>query len=679
MTSSRTSFMLLLLLVAALSGSQARTEVLSNPIRKVVTMLQKMQSKVQEEGEKETALYEKYMCYCKNAGGDLAASIEKAGSSISEFETKIKAAQDKMTQLKDQLQNAQTERAAAKAAMSEATAVREKEEQAYAAEKQEGDKDLKAALKAIAAIDKGMVGAFLQTETAQTLQQVAMNKREMFEDDDDRRDLMSFLSGAQNSDYAPQSGQILGILKQMADEMAKNQAEATAAEEKAVKIYEALMAAKKKEVDALSKDIETKLQRIGSLGIAIMQMKNELGDTGESLLADKQFLANLDETCEKKKKEWDVIVKTRGEELAALADTIKILNDDDALELFKKTLPSSAASFMQIQVSASASKTRALSQLQSVLQPGGHRRNVGLELIALALKGKKVGFDKVISMIDKMVATLKAEQVADDEKKEYCAREFDLADDKKRGLERSVSDLETAIENATEEIAKLVEEIKVLIAGIKELDKKVGEATEQRKKENQDFKELKSSDTAAKELLAFAKDRLNKFYNPKLVKAALVQAPPPPPESFDAYTKKSEDNMGVIAMIDKLMMDLDKEMAEAETEEKNSQADYETCMRDSAVKRTTDAKLLSEKESTKAELESDLQSNTDDKAAASKELMSTMGFISQLHNQCDFLVKYYDVRKEARMSEIDALGKSKDVLSGADYSFLQMHSRNGSP
>merc|ERR1712222_19237 len=105
---------------------------------------------------------------------------------------------------------------------------------------------------------------------------------------------MSFLSGAQNSDYAPQSGQILGILKQMADEMAKNQAEATAAEEKAVKIYEALMAAKKKEVDALSKDIETKLPRIGSLGIAIMQMKNELGDTGESLLADKQFLANLD-------------------------------------------------------------------------------------------------------------------------------------------------------------------------------------------------------------------------------------------------------------------------------------------------------------------------------------------------------------------------------------------------
>lgn len=658
--------------------SREAARAMGNPIRKVVTMLQKMQSKVQEEGEKETALYEKYMCYCSQAGGDLAASIEKAGSSISEFGTKIKAAEGQMAQLKDQLSEAQGERAAAKKAMSEATAVREKEEQAFAVEKREGDKDLKAAQKAVTAIESGMAGAFLQTDTAQTLQQVVMNSRDMLEDDD-RRDLLSFLSGSQNSDYAPQSGQILGILKQMADEMGKNLADAIAAEEKAVKMYEELMAAKKKEVTALSKDVETKLQRIGSLGMTIMQMKNDLGDTEESLVADKEFLANLDEVCAKKKKEWDVIVKTRSEELAALADTIKILNDDDALELFKKTLPSAAASFMQIQVSTSALKARALSALQRVLQPGRDRK-VGLELLALALKGKKIGFEKVIAMVDEMVATLKAEQMEDDKKKEYCARELDMADDKKRGLERTVSDLETAIENAHEDIAKLGEEIEILTGGIKELDKKVGEATEQRKKENEDFKELKASDTAAKELLAFAKDRLNKFYNPKMAKAALAQvlaAPPPPPETFDAYTKKSEDSMGVIAMIDKLIMDLDKEMVESEAEEKNSQADYETCMRDSAEKRTKDSKLLSEKEGTKAELESDLETNTDDKGAASKELMSTMGYISQLHNECDFLVKYYDVRKEARMSEIDALGKAKDVLNGADYSFLQTRLRKG--
>merc|ERR1719195_1020259 len=123
----------------------------------------------------------------------------------------------------------------------------------------------------------------------------------------------------------------------MYDEMVKGAQDAEGSEEAAIATYEELMAAKKKEVDALSKDIETKLERSGDLGVEIAQMKNDLGDTEEALAANKDFLANLEKNCETKKKEWEVIVKTRAEELAALADTIKILNDDDALGLFKKT------------------------------------------------------------------------------------------------------------------------------------------------------------------------------------------------------------------------------------------------------------------------------------------------------------------------------------------------------
>merc|ERR1719493_586307 len=114
--------------------------------------------------------------------------------------------------------------------------------------------------------------------------------------------MMAFLSKNQGTDYAPQSGQIVGILKQMGDEMAAGLAEATKAEEAAIAIYEKLMDAKKKEVNALTKEIETKLTRIGDLGVEIAQMKNDLGDTEEALIEDKKFLANLDENCDKKKK-----------------------------------------------------------------------------------------------------------------------------------------------------------------------------------------------------------------------------------------------------------------------------------------------------------------------------------------------------------------------------------------
>merc|ERR1719461_2178414 len=134
----------------------------------------------------------------------------------------------------------------------------------------------------------------------------------------------------------------------------------------------------------------------------------------------------------------------------------------------------------------------------------------------LALHGKKIGFDKVIKMIDEMVELLKEEQVDDNNKKEYCATQLDSSDDKKKALERSVSDLEAAIGTAEEGIVTLKDEIAALDAGIKALDKSVAEATEQRKDQSAEYKELMANDAAAKELLLFAKNRLNQFYNPKL-------------------------------------------------------------------------------------------------------------------------------------------------------------------
>merc|ERR1719261_1770761 len=165
--------------------------------------------------------------------------------------------------------------------------------------------------------------------------------------DYDREELTSFLSNDQN--YAPQSGQITGILKQMNDRMNADLAEATASENAAIKAFNELMAAKEKEVAALSKSIEEKMVRLGKLQVEIVEMKEDLDDTGKALLEDKKFLADLKKNCATKAEEHAANMKLRSEELLALADTIKILNDDDALELFRKTLPGSA-SFMQLQV-----------------------------------------------------------------------------------------------------------------------------------------------------------------------------------------------------------------------------------------------------------------------------------------------------------------------------------------
>jgi septal ring factor EnvC (AmiA/AmiB activator) len=681
----------------------------ANPIRKVVTMLKSMQKKVTEEGEKAKKLYDAFMCYCKNAGGDLKASMSAADAKIPQVASDIKESEAELTQTKADLKQAQADRAEAKSAMESATALRDKEAAAFASEKAVFDANVGAVSKAVTAIEKGMTGSFLQTSAAQALRRMVIDKQDML--DSDRRMILAFFDTKQTSDYTPSGGEVTGILKEMQSTMESSLAEATKTEEGAITSYQELMSAKTKEVEALTAAIESKTMRVGDLGVSIVQMKNDLSETEAGLIADKQFLNDMDKSCKTKTSEFNEAVQLRAQELTALAETIKVLSDDDALELFKKTLPSAGASFVQTASGfAAAARGRALRELERA----GDAGRPGFDLIAMALRGKTVGFEKVIALIEKMVATLKKEQQDDDDKKEYCSMQFDITDDKKKALERTISDHETIIASATETIATLTDEIASLEAGIKSLDKEVVEATEGRKEENQAFTELMAADSAAKELLIFAQNRLNKFYSPKLYKPpakvelsaedkiatsfgatmppteapggiagtgiavlaelssrAVRDPPPPPPEAMEAYAKKGEEATGVTAMMDLLIKDLDKEMTAAKVEEDNSQKAYEKLMRDSAMKRAQDTTSLSSKTATKADLEADVEASKEEKLSATKSLMATMEYIQALHSECDWLLKYFDVRKEARAGEVDALKNAKAVLSGADYSLLQ--------
>merc|ERR1719498_2103296 len=244
---------------------------------------------------------------------------------------------------------------------------------------------------------------------------------------------MAFLSGGQNGGYAPASGENVGILKTMKETMEKRLAEAEAAEAAAVTVHEELLAAKEKEVAANTKAIEVKTVRVGELAVKIVEMKNDLSDSQASLEEDKKFLADLDKNCATQSEEFEANKKLRGQELVALADTIKVLNDDDALDLFKKTLPGASA-LIQMSANKVNMRARALATLYEAAKRSSHRPQ--FDFITMAIQGKKIGFEKVIKMIDDMVVTLKKEQLDDDHKKEYCAKQFDMADDKKKGLER---------------------------------------------------------------------------------------------------------------------------------------------------------------------------------------------------------------------------------------------------
>merc|ERR550532_1516750 len=212
------------------------------------------------------------------------------------------------------------------------------------------------------------VSGFLQTGVAQALRKVLLSNKDMAEAD--RREVLAFLSGEQLSGYAPQSGEIVGILKQLADEMQKGCAEAAAAEEAAIQTYTELMAAKTKELEALQVTIESTLERIANSGVAAAQMENDLAATIEALGEDRKFLAELEKGCATATSDFECSKKTRSMELVALTETVKILNDDDSLELFKKTLPSASSSFMQIKATSGILRARAMTAIAVARRAG---------------------------------------------------------------------------------------------------------------------------------------------------------------------------------------------------------------------------------------------------------------------------------------------------------------------
>jgi len=667
-----------------------------NPIRKVVTMLQMMQNKVTAEGKKAEEIFDKFMCYCDNADTMLAGAITAAENKIPQLEAAVGKDVELKKQLETDVKNHKADREAAKTAIAEATALREKEATEFAKVSGDLKTNIAALAKAIPAIEKGMGSGFLQTNSAQVVRQLSIN---MDMSNVDRQMLASFLSA--KSGYAPASGEITGILKTMDDEMQQNLADTTAAEESAIAGFEELKAAKAKEIDALSKSIEEKMTRIGEIAVKVAEMGNELEDTKEDLEESKKFLADLDVNCANKKKEWAAYQKMQGEELLALADTIKILNDDDALELFKKTLPGSASSFLQIQVTEQSAMRKAL----AVLKDNRRGRDPRVDLIEVALRGGKPGFEKIIKLIDELSAKLKEEQAEDDKKKEWCEAEFDKTEDTKKVLQQDISDLETSIDDAEESITNLKAEIEALDDGIRALDKEVADATDNRKAEHEDFTATYAANTAAVDLLKFAKNRLNKFYNPKLYKPPAKRelsedeqitlnmggtlaptaapggiagtgigldqegaAPPPPPAANLAYKTKGEESSGVIQMIDNLVNDVEKDNQVMKLEEEDSQDDYEKFMGDAKEKRAADSKSMTDAEGSLAETSEQLITDKGDLKNKKTDLMETEKYLSNLHADCDFLIKYYDMRKEARDGEIDAMGKAKDVLNGASYS-----------
>merc|ERR1719506_2912170 len=521
-------------------------------------------------------MYDKFMCYCDGNTGEMQKSVEEAAQRITELKAKLESSIAEKDQLDQELIAHKTDREAANQDLAKATAIREKEHAEYLELTGESKENLDAMIAAIAALEKGMGGSLLQSKTSlvDRLHKILNSAQSL--DSYQRSTVTAFLAGTQNpyGDYHGQSGEIVGILKTMKDEMDSSLNGAVSDEEKNAAGYAELSAAKKEEISAAGAAIESKTQRSGTLAVTITTTKGDIKDTTNEINDTEAFLANLKVECGEKKKEWAVRCQIRAEEVAAISEAIKVLNDDDALDLFKKTLSlsqgpaGSQLGFIQQHEAQHNKAQQALQQLQASKMD---QKNLQVQFLENALKTKNVDFSKVIAMTDEMINVLKEEQASDDAQKAFCDKDIAKSEKEQKDTEEEIASAAALIEECKEASAQTADEIALLQKEIKELDLAVAEATEQRKDEHGEYIQFMEENNAAVQLLQKAKNKLAKFYRPSqyveettpapvalmeglaFVQVHHKEAPPPPPETWGAYKKKEGKSNGAFALLDRLL------------------------------------------------------------------------------------------------------------------------------
>merc|ERR1719262_675123 len=462
----------------------------------------------------------------------------------------------------------------------------------------------------------------------------------------------------QKNNYAPQGGEIFGILTNMKESFEANLATAQKNEADAIAAYQELKAAKEEEIASGTAQIEAKTQEKADSEEKAAADKQDSIDTANTLAADQEYLAMLKETCANMDAQMEERTKTRNEEIQACSKALAVLSGDEAHDTFTRTF--NAALFVQM-----SQKAERRTQAAKVLELAARKLSIP-KLATLATAVKLDAFTAVVGTINKMINDLAREKQDEIEHRDWCIEEFSNTE-KATELKTKDKDALTAkIEDLSATIASLAAAIDALNKEIADMQTQIKHAGEDRELENREYKQTVMDQRASQQLLTQALNILQGFYDKTAKGVALAQkqpAGPPPPPGFKNYD--SGKGGGPIKMIQDIIAEAKALEAEAIRGEEEAQKSYEDMVRDTN-KAIDEANLdLTNKVAAKGKAEGD-------KAEAEVELEANMSELellanksNDLHSSCDFMMKNFDIRQSRRDDEMEALKSAIGILKGA--------------
>merc|ERR1719272_2924037 len=374
--------------------------------------------------------------------------------------------------------------------------------------------------------------------------------------------------------------------------------------------------------------------------------KEDLADTTASVDADTKFLANLKDKCDNAQAEYNARSKVRNDEIQAVAEAMTILTGDDAKDLLLK--------FVQVS-STRESKSRA-GAAKFVAQLAKKLHNPRLSQLSVSMRLD--AFTKVKENIDAMVTALKQEQKDEVVKKDLCGKELHENEMQTTAKQNQKTDLTTLIADPETSKTTLADEIAALGASVTETQQQMKRASELRLAENKEFQMTITDQVATQEILKKALDRLKDFYNKKSF-LQVRRAPGAP-----GY-KSNSGSSSVMVMMQHIIDESKAEQKAAVDSENDAVAAYAQFNTDSSEALQNMHRSIVNKNEELAKVDGNKAEAQGDLQATDADLLSLLKTYQTLHTDCDFLLKFFDVRQTKRAEEVEALQQAKAIFSGA--------------
>eukprot|EP00401_Gymnodinium_catenatum_P025780 CAMPEP_0117561182 /NCGR_PEP_ID=MMETSP0784-20121206/54271_1 /TAXON_ID=39447 /ORGANISM="" /LENGTH=820 /DNA_ID=CAMNT_0005358637 /DNA_START=77 /DNA_END=2539 /DNA_ORIENTATION=+ len=499
--------------------------------------------------------------------------------------------------------------------------------------------------------------------------------------------------------YSSRSGKILGILKQMEDEFEANLSQEQRDELKAREAHNELEATKKAQIEASEAKLDGLEGDHAENQKALSDAKEGFELTRGQRAADVEFLSSLKLQCQGLDKQWEERFATRSEELKAVTEALTILKKDDARELTAKTVTLLQEASISLSDEAAAKlRVRAAAVLRRVAAAGpaagaaaalrtddllaawqgrrGPLPAVGAaggpraQLATLAVSVELDSFAEVKKVMDKLVADLKDQQAMEVQSKDHCEKEFRENEKASIGKTEEKTDLETELESLAAKVTTLEGDIASAKAEIAETELEVKKASEAREKENAAFQSVVADQRATQAILKKALARLGAFYkkstpaNAVFVQRGGGRQVQTPPEKFNDY-KKNSGATPVMGFLEQIIEDSKALEGEAVAAEQSAQATYESFVKSSNKVVAGLSETLAAKSKLVAVARLESGQAREDHENVVGDLEDLAKFKGDLHLQCDFLLKNFDIRQRARLEEIEAIQHAKGILSGS--------------